>query len=376
MRYINKKRLVNVFCELAKILSPSGQEEIIANVLAKKLKKLGLSVQKDGYGNVIAKINGDGDPIILCAHMDTVAIGDGKVNPIVHNNRITSDGKTILGADNKDSIAAIIEALEIIKERNIKNRPVEIVLTRQEEDIAKGAQKLDFSLISGKECIISDQAEPYGTITVSAPCCYSFDVEIHGKRCHVKEPEKGINATLILSTAITQLPLGRIDKLTTSNIAYVVSGLKGIIDVVREKPNFSNEGRNNIPDLSLIHGEVRGANEEKVINTLAHIENIFIQAAKSLKGRVVFKKEKLAGGYLFTKKDSLVSLASEIFLDQGIRPRFFNSIGGSDANILNQKGIHAIVISSAHRNNHQKSEYLIINDLVKLADFYVKLISC
>lgn len=375
MQYIDKKRLVDVFCELARIPSPSGQEEVIANILVKKMKKLGLAVQQDSYGNVIAKLAGNGNPIILCAHMDTVAIGGGRVNLQVHGGKITSDGTTILGADNKDSIAAILETLEILKEKNLKHRSLEIVLTRQEEDISKGAQGLDLSLISGKECVISDQAAPCGMITVSAPCCYGFDVEIHGKRCHVKEPEKGINVALILSKAITELPLGRIDELTTSNVAYIVSGLRGIIDVVRETPNFSKEGRNNIPDLAFVYGEVRGAKEEKVINTLARIENIFTQTAKSLKGKIIFKKKRLAGGYLFTKKDSLVSLASKIFLEQGVKPKFFNSTGGADANILNHKGIHTVVISSPHRNNHQTSEYLIIKDLVRLTDFYVKLVA-
>jgi tripeptide aminopeptidase len=375
MKYINKKRLVDVFCELARIHSPSGQEEVIANILVKKMKKLGLAVQKDSYGNIIAKLAGDGDPIILCAHMDTVAVGSGKVKTQVHGGKITSDGTTILGADNKDSIAAILETLEILKEKNLKRRSIEVVLTRQEEDISKGAKELDFSLISGKECVISDQAAPYGTITISAPCCYGFDVEIRGKRCHVKEPEKGVNAALILSRTIAKLPLGRVDKLTTSNIAYVVSGLKGVVDVVRETPNFSKEGRNNIPDLALVYGEVRGANEKKVISTLARIENIFTQTAKSLKGNVVFRKKKLAGGYLFSKKDYLVSLASKIFLEQGVKPKLFNSTGGSDANILNHKGIHTIVISSSHRNNHQKSEYLIVKDLVNLADFFVRLVT-
>lgn len=257
MKLINKKRLIDLFCELVKVPSPSGREKIISIFLTKKLKELGLRVQKDSYGNVIAKLNGIGKPIVLCAHMDTVAIGGERVNPIVLGNRITSDGTTILGADNKDSIAAILEALEIARENNLSHRPVEVVLTCQEEDISKGARELDFSLISGKECVISDQAAPYGTVTVSAPYCYGFDVEIQGRRCHVKEPENGINATLILSMAITGIPLGRIDNLTTSNVAYVVSGLKGVVDVCRDA-DFSKEGRNNIPDLAFAYGEVRG----------------------------------------------------------------------------------------------------------------------
>ena len=375
MKHINKKRLVSLFCELAKIPSPSGQEDVISAVLKAKLKKLGLQIRQDAYGNVIARLEGTGKPIILCAHMDTVAIGNKKINPIIHNRKITSDGTTILGADNKDSIAAILEAIRIVKEKNIRHRSIEVVLTKQEEDIAKGAKKLDLSMISGKECIISDQAAVYGTITMSAPYCFGFDVRVKGKRCHVKEPEKGINAVLILSKAVAAIPLGRVDKLTTSNVAYTVSGLKGIIDSPKNA-DFSEEGRNNIPDLAFVYGEVRGANEKKVKNVLFQIENIFKQTARYFGGSVVFKKEKIADGYMFSKNDSLVSSVKKIFIEQGARPIYFDSTGGSDANILNQKNIHTVVISSAHRNNHQTSEYLIIQDLVKLTDFYVRLISC
>jgi len=377
MKYINKKRLVDVFCELARIPSPSGQEEKITNVLIGKLEHLGLTVQKDTYGNIVAKLAGKGESIILCAHMDTVSIGEGKkINPVVKEDVITSDGTTILGADNKDSIAAIIEALVTIKENGLSHRSVEVVFTREEEAISRGAKNLDLSKLLGKECIISDSSELYGTITVSAPYCFRFDIEVIGKRSHPKEPEKGVNVAAIMAKAISLMPLGRIDEFTTSNIAFQSLGLKGIIDNPEKKiVDLYTENRNTVPDLGIILGEVRGAKIETVTNSLSQIESVFKEVAVSLGGNSSFKYDKLADGYFFEESDPLISMVSRIVSAQNVPIRYFNSIGGSDANILNARGIKTVVVSSAHRDNHKVTEYLVIGDLMKLANFYVQLLT-
>ncbi|OGI16516.1 MAG: hypothetical protein A3J63_02240 [Candidatus Moranbacteria bacterium RIFCSPHIGHO2_02_FULL_40_12b] len=378
MEHINKKRLIETFKELASIPSPSGQEEKIAQVLTEKLEKLDLVVQKDAYGNLVAKLDGEGESIMLCAHMDTVAVGGDVINVVDEDKgEIKSDGTTILGADNKDSIAAIIEMLAVIKGNNLTHRPVEIVLTREEEIISKGAKNLDFSLVSGKECIISDQAESYGTITLSAPYNYKFNIIISGKRCHSKEPEKGVDVIKILARAIEveNMPLGRIDDNTTSNIAYQYSGLSGEVNGEGVTvADIISKGRNSIPDLGVVHGEVRSLEKSSLESILKAIENAFANAADYFGGKINFTVEKLADGYVYNKSDPFVLMIVSIFKEQGIEVKFFHSIGGSDANLLMEYGIRAIVISSAHRNNHQKSEYLIVDDLVKLADFYIKLV--
>jgi len=377
MSFINKKRLIDLFCELVKIKSPSGQEEEIAKVVIDKLEALGLQVSRDSYGNIIARLRGPGKPLILCGHLDTVAIGEGsEIRLIVEEDTIRSDGSTILGADNKDAISAIIEMLTVLSERNLKHRSLEIVFTREEEAISRGAQNLDLSLLSGKECIISDYSGIYGTIITSAPYYFRFEVRIIGKRSHVKEPEQGVNAIRIAAEAISKMPLGRIDDLTTSNIGYQVSGLKGIIDEdSRTIGSLSRENRNTVPDLAIVFGEVRGPKIDQVTKALHNIERDFSDAARVAGGKVEFNAEKLADGYYFEQNDSLVSMVSKIFKAQGITPKLTHSIGGSDANIFNACGIHTMVISSAHKDAHTYTECLFVEDFVRLADFYVRLVT-
>ena len=71
---INKQRLINTFCDLVKIDSPSGEEDEIASFLSKRLTELGFNILTDNYGNIIAK-QGEGNTLMLSAHMDTVEPG-------------------------------------------------------------------------------------------------------------------------------------------------------------------------------------------------------------------------------------------------------------------------------------------------------------
>lgn len=386
MKHINKKRLIDCFMELAKIASPSGQEAEISKHLKDIMKSLGLDVASDDYGNLIAKLSGNGEPIILCAHMDTVAIGEGKsIKPEIKGDIITSDGSTILGADNKDSVSAIVEALTVICENNLVHRAVEIVFTREEEAISRGAQNLDYSMLSGKDCIIADSEKPFGTIIYGAPFCYRFNVRVEGARAHSKDPRRGVDVNKIIGKAFTTMPLGYIDEFTSSNIAFQISGLKGIIDdekIFNQRicseilpDRLSREGRNTVPDVAFVFGEVRGLKNELMKRNLEMIRLAFEGAASKFGGVSVFESIHLADGYLCDKNDSTYEMVAGIFKSQGVKVEYATSKGGSDANIFFFNGIKPIVIGSAHKNPHTVKEYLVIDDLVRLADFFVRFLT-
>ena len=94
---IKQERLIDSFCDLVRIDSPSDEEEEVAQHLTDRLSRLGFSVARDAHGNVIASEDGE-NPLLLSAHMDTVEPGRG-IQPIIKGDRITSDGTTILGGD-------------------------------------------------------------------------------------------------------------------------------------------------------------------------------------------------------------------------------------------------------------------------------------
>lgn len=151
---INEKRLTDTFLELVKIDSESFNEKNIQEVLASKLKALGCTVYVDNAGkkyntnakgNVIGFLPGTvkSKPIVLSSHMDTVTPGKS-VKPVVKKDRITSDGTTILGADDKAGLAIILEVLQTLKEQKPPHPPVEAVFTLTEENGMQGAKNLDY----------------------------------------------------------------------------------------------------------------------------------------------------------------------------------------------------------------------------------------
>ena len=114
----NHKRLVDTFLQLIRIDSESGNEKKMQEYAAAELKKLGCRVVVDNAGkkfNTNAKGNVMGffpgtvksAPFVLVSHLDTVKPGCG-IKPVVKKDCIVSDGKTILGADDKAGVAIIL----------------------------------------------------------------------------------------------------------------------------------------------------------------------------------------------------------------------------------------------------------------------------
>ncbi|PKB64451.1 MAG: hypothetical protein BZY80_02520, partial [SAR202 cluster bacterium Io17-Chloro-G2] len=235
----NRERLLNTLVDLIRIDSPSGEEDAIDESLSSRLQALGCQVQHDSFNNIVAKLPGQGEPLMLSAHMDTVDPGRG-IKPIVDGDTLRSDGTTILGGDCKAGLAIVLEALASVKESGGAHRPVEVAFTRHEEGGLVGVHHLDFSLLSAKEGVVFDGEGPASRITVAAPSQNVVTAHIKGRAAHAGlEPENGISAILIAAEILGQLPLGRIDGETTSNIGRMEAGLK----------------RNIIPEEAFLDGE-------------------------------------------------------------------------------------------------------------------------
>ena len=108
--------VAELFLELARVPSPSGEERVVADQVIEYLRALALPVDEDdagaridsSIGNLLCRIepNGEGAPLFFCAHLDTVP-PDGAIEPVVEDGVVRNAGGTILGADNKAGIAAM-----------------------------------------------------------------------------------------------------------------------------------------------------------------------------------------------------------------------------------------------------------------------------
>ena len=128
---IQLKEITDCFCSLVRIDSPGGSEEAMRIRLCELLEPLAGKGETDAAGNLKFTLPGTrpGPVCLFCSHMDTVEPGRGIVPRLDSDGRIRSDTSTILGADDKDGITALIFALRKLHEGNIPHGPLEILFT-------------------------------------------------------------------------------------------------------------------------------------------------------------------------------------------------------------------------------------------------------
>ena len=349
----DQERLVNAFCDLVRIDSPSGEEWDVAQHVTDRLVDLGFQVERDAHGNVIAGEDGD-RPLLLSAHMDTVDPGRS-IRPQLVGDRVTSDGNTILGGDCKAGVAAILEALEAVKLDGRTRRPVQVVFTRGEEIGLVGASNLDFSMIRGTEAVVFDGNGPVNTITGASPTYMAFDINVRGRGAHAGvEPEKGLSAIKIATDIIAELPQGRIDTETTFNVATITAGTV----------------RNAVPSEASLTGEFRSMNME----SLELLRMQLISTVNNIRGRyqdaeITESLEMMFQMYRLDPNEATAQLVTRVMRDMGLEPNIQPSGGGTDGNVFRLNGIESVVVGMSTNLMHTIDEYVVVPDLMNTARF-------
>lgn len=366
---INKERVTQTFLDLARINSPSKNERSVADYLISRLESLGFSVSEDSVGakidgntgNLIATRKGTvpGKRLFFGAHMDTVDSTE-QLNVVIDGDEIRTDGKTILGADDKAGLAAIIEGVQSIVEDGGPHADLQLIFNVSEEIGLLGSRAMDFSMIEADYGFVFDTQKPVGGITWSAPSHVNFHVEITGRASHAgMAPEKGVSAILAASNAISQMRLGRIDSETTANVGVVQGG----------------KARNIVPDLVMIKAEARSRDETKLAAQVEHMKTTFEREAEKIGAcaSVVTVNEYYA--YRFSESDEIVKLASAASRRIGLEPVFIEGGGGSDANVFNKAGIPSLVIGVGYDGAHSVEEHVSMSDLVRCAEYVAALVA-
>lgn len=343
MNYIDR------FLKIIKIDSQSAQEKRIINYLIKWLTQHQISYRIDKLGNILAKNNVVGKPILFCVHMDTVQPGKG-IKPIIKDGVIKSSGDTILGADNKATLACLLNAVEKYLKFEKKPRAFELLFTVKEET-GGGVEFFPFNWIKSKEGFIFDSAKPLGGIILRSPYISNFHVEIIGKACHASEPNNGLNSFPPMFAALVKIKTGKLDYgLTTINIGKINGGT----------------GINIIPDKIKISGEMRSYDKKLFDKHLIKIEKIFTDQLKNKLLKIKFLKDGFCPGYQHNKKDYIVKKVIKIYNNLNLKPKYYFKSGISDANILNRAGIKTVNLTDGVKNPHTLNESLKIKDLEKL----------
>ncbi|MBZ0264560.1 M20/M25/M40 family metallo-hydrolase [bacterium] len=363
---VMKEQLVEDFLTLVQIDSPSKDERGVADWLTARFKELGCEVVEDNAGekiggntgNLKVKYKGnvpDVGALLFSSHMDTVEPARG-VKPIVEGDLIRSGGDTILGADDKAGLTVILHLVRMANAQPDIPRPDLEFSIHISEEIgllgSKGLDASDFKAIAG---FVLDDHDIDG-ITTRSPSAARLTYIVHGKAAHAGvEPEKGINALKVASEAIAKMKLGRIDSETTANIGAIEGGTMS--NVVLEKLTMKAEARSHDP--------------AKLAAQIEHMDSCFEDACKAWRKdgsdlpRVEIQRHDDYMAVQLSADDYVVKLPSYAGKKLGLKMELKDSGGGTDGNILHQKGIPTTVLGVGMRDIHSTKEHIYIKDLVQ-----------
>lgn len=364
---IKKRRLISFFKKLVRIESLSLREGNLARIVKTELRHLGIKAYQAGkvrggeVGNLVANVPGRGvsrPRLILNAHLDTVSPAIA-VKPIERNGYIYSDGTTILGADNKAGVAAIIEVLHVLKEKKLKHPPLRIILTVAEEIGIVGAKVLPEKVLRADFGLTLDGGD-IDKVVVKAPGQYNLEATIIGRAAHAGiRPEEGINAIKVASEAVTKMKVGRIDKETTANIGVIAGG----------------KATNIVPEEVRIRGEARSQNLAKLHKQVAQMERELIRACQKHKARLKLKVERVYKSFEIKASSPILALVAAGMRATKIKPVYKSTGGGSDANILNEARLPTVNIGVGADHVHTTRERINVAEFIQGTEMVLNIIS-
>ena len=398
--------LLDRFCRYVKIEStavegsenyPSSPGQLeLGKMLADELRSLRISdVSVDEHGIVTATIPGtveNAPTIAWLAHMDTSPEASAKhVKPVVHTNYdgkdihlpgdaskvicvaeteglaglagktiVTSDGTTLLGADDKAGVAVIVTAAAYVAAHTeIKHGPIRIVFTCDEE-IGRGTDKLDLDKI-GALCAYTLDGESEGILENETFSADLATVTVKGRNIHPGlATGKMINAIRLAALFVSRMPWQRLAPETTAHRdgflhPYTVQG--GVEEV-----------KLSILLRSFVTAEL--SEQADVIRNVA--ASILAEHPKAdVDIRIKRQYRNMAGA--LKKEPRAVNLAAEAIRRVGLEPKFHSIRGGTDGSRLSEMGLPTPNLSVGMHNFHSPLEFACLEQMEKAVSVLVEL---
>ena len=358
------------FLELAALPSPPGEERAVADRVLDYLGALGLESDEDdagvtvdsSIGNIYARLDasdGPGEPLFFCAHLDTV-LPEGPIEPEVGEDEVVRNAAgTILGADDKSAVAAMLEAAARMVEDGRPHAGVELLFTPKEEVGLLGAAAFDQTRFAARVGYVYDHAGPIGEIILGAPFQQKLDVRFHGRAAHAgMYPEEGRSAIAAAARAIADLRLGRLDDVTTASVGRIQGGT----------------ARNVIPEWCTFAAEARSHDERKLADLVREMVDAVTFAASLEECEVEAQVSGLSRGYRFRRDDLPVQIAAAALERVGREPSYILSGGGADANVFNERGLQCLNLANGMTDIHTPDERIAVADLHEMVEVTLALV--
>ncbi|MBO6087596.1 M20/M25/M40 family metallo-hydrolase [bacterium] len=205
--------LIDLFCTLAEIPSPSLREENVANWIIDYCGKNNIPAKLDDYGNVRIDIPSTDDkkePLLLSSHMDVIGDDSPVKTYLDDEGKIHAEGRT-LGADDKAGVANALLLANEIANSDMAHGGLECIFTRDEESGMSGVKHVDFKSIKSKYMLVCD-SDTLGQLEVSGAgyTMVKIDLKSHkGGHSGIDIGDKTrANAGKFIADLISKLPQG------------------------------------------------------------------------------------------------------------------------------------------------------------------------
>lgn len=248
-----ENELLNIFCSLAEIPSPSLHEEKVIEWIQNFCKTNGINCTLDNYKNIyiyVPATDTTKEPIMFSSHMDVV----GDASPIelqLDGDFIKANNRT-LGADDKVGVAsALYLAKEVSNNKELKHGGLEITFTRDEETNMSGIEHVEFSKIKSKYILVCD-ADKLAQVQISGASYTNAKLYVKGligghSGIDIEDRTR-LNAAKLIAELLNDFPQGvyyedNTGVITSCNLGAIVAGgiqnaVKSLIDEQVNSPDY------------------------------------------------------------------------------------------------------------------------------------------
>jgi tripeptide aminopeptidase len=303
--------------------------------------------------------NYQGNDIILKGEKNSILSPDYFEDLLQYKGQtlITTDGTTLLGADDKAGVTEIVTAMEyLIQHPEIKHGKIRICFTPDEE-VGKGAHKFDVSKF-GAEWAYTMDGSQIGELEYENFNAASVKVTITGKMVHPGYAKgKMINAMQIANDFIAALPSAEVPEKTSG-----YEGFFHLHDMVGTVEKTVLEYIIRDHDLDLF--EKRKLLMQKIaFDFNGQFEQVLIEL--EIKNQYFNMKDKIVPVM------HIVDLVAEVMVEIGITPLIKPIRGGTDGSQLSFKGLPCPNIFAGGHNFHGRFEYVPVESMIKATEVIV-----
>ncbi|MFZ0456486.1 MAG: peptidase T [Ignavibacteriaceae bacterium] len=365
----------------------TGKQKILAKVLAGELNEMGLSdAQMDEWGYVMAVLPSNTTKnipsIAFIAHMDTSpAVTGANVNPVIHKNYpggdikltkdqsqvikaeenpdivdmighdiITTDGTTLLGADNKAGVAEIVDAINyFLTHPEVKHGTIKVCLTPDEE-VGRGTEKIDLKKLDAKYAYTID-GQSRGEVESETFSADAVTLKFFGKNIHPGYAKnKMVNAIKVAADFIGNLPKDKLSPETTEE-------RKGFVHC------HNINGNEELTTLKFIIRDFETPKLKEYENFLNDLAEKTIAEFPGAKFNLEVFEQYRNMKEILAKHPQVVDYGIEAMKRLNIKPIMHPIRGGTDGSKLSFMGLPTPNIFAGEHSYHSKLEWISVQDM-------------